>query len=123
MGSGWYCRYGVSYRALAEMMTSAGRAGRSHHDLSLVQKYAPELDKQTRWYRQVKYLNNILEGDHGRLKRILGPKGAFKNRTSAYRTLKGIEAMHSLRKGQDAMFANKQPNPDAVIVNQVFETV
>ena len=36
-------------------------------------------------HRQVKYLNNILEGDHGRLKRILGPKGAFKNRTSAYR--------------------------------------
>ena len=30
-------------------------------------------------HRQVKYLNNILEGDHGRLKRILGPKGAFKN--------------------------------------------
>ena len=87
-----------------------------------VQKYAPELDKQTRWYRQVKYLNNILEGDHGRLKRILGPKGAFKNRTSAYRTLKGIEAMHSLRKGQDAMFANRQPNPDAVIVNRFFET-
>ena len=30
-------------------------------------------------HRQVKYLNNILEGDRGRLKRILGPKGAFKN--------------------------------------------
>ena len=73
-------------------------------------------------HRQVKYLNNILEGDHGRLKRILGPKGAFKNRTSAYRTLKGMEAMHSLRKGQGTMFANRQPNPDAVIVNQVFET-
>ena len=55
-------------------------------------------------HRQVKYLNNILEGDHGRLKRILGPKGAFKNRTSAYRTLKGMEAMHSLRKEQGAMF-------------------
>ncbi|SHX09007.1 Uncharacterised protein [Mycobacteroides abscessus subsp. abscessus] len=53
----------------------------------------------------MKYLNNILEGDHGQLKRILGPKGAFKNRTSAYRTLKGMEAMHSLRKGQGAMFA------------------
>ena len=174
----WYCRYGVSYRDLEEMMTSAGHAGRSHHDSHRwVQKYAPELDKQTRWYRQVpdwqarswrvdetyirvggrwcylyraitaggqtldfylspkrnvaaakrflakalrsnasagyprvintdkapslaraiaelksegicpptvehrqvKYLNNILEGDHGRLKRILGPKGAFKN--------------------------------------------
>ena len=73
-------------------------------------------------HRQVKYLNNILEGDHGRLKRILGPKGAFKNRTSVYRTLKGMEAMHSLWKGQGTMFANRQPNPDAVIVNQVFET-
>ena len=30
-------------------------------------------------HRQVKYLNNLLEGDQGRLKRILGPKGAFKN--------------------------------------------
>lgn len=73
-------------------------------------------------HRQVKYLNNILEGDHGRLKRILGPKGAFKNRISAYRTLKGMEAMHSLRKGLGAMFAYGQPNPDAVIVNRVFET-
>ena len=73
-------------------------------------------------HRQVKYLNNVLEGDHGRLKRILGPKGAFKNRTSAYRTLKGMEAMHSLRKGQGTMFAYGHPNPDAVIVNRVFET-
>ena len=30
--------------------------------------------------------------------------------------------MHSVRKGQGTMFANRQPNPDAVIVNQVFET-
>lgn len=29
-------------------------------------------------HRQVKYLNNVLEGDHRRLKRILGPKGTFK---------------------------------------------
>ncbi|PST74422.1 transposase for insertion sequence element, partial [Corynebacterium glutamicum ZL-2] len=27
--------------------------------------------------------NNVLEGNHGRLKRILGPKGAFKNWMSA----------------------------------------
>ncbi len=41
-------------------------------------------------------MGNVIEGDHGRLKRILGPKGAFKNLTSAYRTLKGMEAMHSI---------------------------
>ena len=35
-------------------MTSAWRAGRSHHDSHRwVQKYGPELDKHTRWYRQV----------------------------------------------------------------------
>src|SRR5699024_11676754 len=32
----------------------AGCASRSHHDSHRwVQKYGPELDKQTRWYRQV----------------------------------------------------------------------
>ena len=72
-------------------------------------------------HRQVKYLNNVLEGDHGRLKRILGPKGAFKNQTSAYRTLRGMEAMHSLRKGQGTMLAYGHPNPDALIVSRVFE--
>ena len=216
----WYCRYGVSYRDLEEMMTERGVPVDHTTIYRWVQKYAPELDKQTRWYRQVpdwqasswrvdetyirvggrwcylyraitaggqtldfylspkrnvaaakrflakalrsnasagyprvintdkapslaraiaelksegicpptvehrqvKYLNNILEGDHGRLKRVLGPEGAFKNRTSAYRTLKGMEAMHSLRKGQGTMFAYGQPNPDAVIVNRVFET-
>ena len=74
-------------------------------------------------HRQVKYLNNILEGDHGRLKRILGPKGAFNYRTSAYRMLNGMEVMHSLRKGQGAMFAYGHPNPDAVIVNRVFQNI
>ena len=62
-------------------------------------------------HRQLKYLNNVLEGDHGRLKRILGPKGAFKNRMSAYRTLKGIEAMHSLQKrpGHDVCLRAPEP--------------
>lgn len=29
-------------------------------------------------HQRVKYLNSLIEGDHCRLKRILGPKGAFK---------------------------------------------
>ncbi|BAV24130.1 transposase and inactivated derivatives [Corynebacterium glutamicum] len=33
-----------------------------------------------------------------------------------------MEAMHSLRKGQGTMFAYGQSNPDAVIINRVFET-
>ena len=69
-------------------------------------------------HRQAKYLNNVIEGDHGRLKRILG--GGFKNPVSAYRTLQGMEAMHALRKGQGRVFAFGQPNADAVIVAKAF---
>ena len=53
MGSGWYCRYGVSYRDLEEMMTERGVPVDHTTIYRWVQKYAPELDKQTRWYRRV----------------------------------------------------------------------
>lgn len=72
----------------------------------------------THW--RVKYLNNRIEGDHGRLKRILSPKCGFKTLVSAYRTLKGIEAMHVLRKGQGRSFAYGRSNSDAVIVEKAF---
>ncbi|WP_188064735.1 IS6 family transposase [Dietzia sp. ANT_WB102] len=54
-------------------------------------------------------------------KRILGPKSGFKTPTSAYRALQGMEAMHSLRKGQGRLFAYDAPNPDAVIVTKAFQ--
>jgi transposase, IS6 family len=71
-------------------------------------------------HRRVKYLNNRIEGDHGRLKRILGPKRGFKTPVTAYRTMKGIEAMHALRKGQGRIFAYGHSNPDVVIVEKAF---
>ena len=49
----WYCRYGVSYRDLEEMMTERGVPVDHTTIYRWVQKYAPELDKKTRWYRQV----------------------------------------------------------------------
>ncbi|MBV9013405.1 MAG: IS6 family transposase [Pseudonocardiales bacterium] len=214
----WYCRYGVSYRDLEEMLTERGVAVDHTTIYRWVQRYAPELDKQTRWYRRVsewraqswrveetylriggkwcywyraltshgdtldfslstrrntasakrflattlrsaahcgpprvintdsdpalaaaitelktngrcptsvrhrrvKYLNNRIEGDHGRLKRILGPKRGFKTPVTAYRTLKRIEAMHALRKGQGKIFASGHSNPDMVIVEKAF---
>jgi len=39
---------------------------------------------------------------------------------TAYRTLKGIEAMHALRKGQGRIFAYGHSNPDVVIVEKAF---
>jgi transposase-like protein len=50
--------------------------------------------------RQCKYLNNIIEQDHRRIKRLTRPKLGFKNFHAAQRTLAGIEVMAMLRKGQ-----------------------
>ncbi|MBD1849129.1 IS6 family transposase [Leptolyngbya sp. FACHB-711] len=50
--------------------------------------------------RQVKYLNNRVEQDHRNIKRITRPMMGFKSFNSARRTLRAIEAMNMIRKGQ-----------------------
>ena len=50
--------------------------------------------------RQSKYLNNIVEQDHRNIKRITRAMMGFKTFNSARRTLRGIEAMNMIRKGQ-----------------------
>ncbi len=51
-------------------------------------------------HRQVKYLNNIVESDHGKLKRLINPIRGFKTIKTAYATIKGFERMHMFKKGQ-----------------------
>jgi len=50
--------------------------------------------------RQCKYLNNIVEQDHRRVKRITRSMLGFKSFQSAQSTLAGIELVAMLRKGQ-----------------------
>ncbi len=50
--------------------------------------------------RQIKYLNNIIEQDHRSIKRIVNPMLGFQSFRSANKTLKGIEAMNMIKKGQ-----------------------
>lgn len=197
----WYCKYGISYRDLEEMLDERG-VDVGHTTLyRWVQHYAPLMDKRLRWYwrrpsisrswrvdetyvkvkgewvylyravdksgdtidfylsqtrntkaakrflgkalhglkdwekplkintdraptygpaiaalkaegkcpqdtihRQVKYLNNVVEADHGKLKRLIKPTLGFKSMKTAYATLKGFEVMHALRKGQAALW-------------------
>ena len=56
-------------------------------------------------HRQVKYLNNIVEADHGKLKQLIRPVCGFKTLRTAYATIKGFEVMRALRKGQARVFA------------------
>lgn len=193
----WYCRYGISYRDLKEMMEERGID--IHHTTIYrwVQHYAPEMEKRLRYYwrhcfdktwqvdetyikvkgqwkylyraidskgrtiefylshtrgleaakrflgklmknhlhasgkptilntdknasygaaiqlmkedgdcslgikhRQVKYLNNRIEADHGKLKCLVKPVRGFKSMKTAYATIKGFEVMRMFRKGQ-----------------------
>lgn len=50
--------------------------------------------------RQVKYLNNIVEQDHRFIKRLVKPGLGFQSFHTAWRTLRGFETMHMIRKGQ-----------------------
>ena len=192
----WYCKYGISYRELSEMLRERGVNVHYTTIYRWVQRYAPEIEKRLRWYwkpghhsswqvdetyikvngqwaylyraitkggdsvdfylsrtrnqkaaqrflgkalrcikrynhpqvlntdgdkayapalkalkakgivdetlvqRQVKYLNNRIESDHGKLKRLIHPVRGFQSMKTAYATIKGFEVMRMFRKGQ-----------------------
>ena len=192
----WYCKYGISYRELEEMLYERGLQVDHTTIYRWVQHYAPEIEKRLRWYwkpsqgaswrvdetyikvkgqwtylyravdtdgktidfylsatrnvtaakrflgkalrrfkewqmpdvintdkaptyavaiaelkkeglcppdlvhRQVKYLNNIVEADHGKLKYLIKPTLGFKSMKTAYATIKGFEVMRMFKKGQ-----------------------
>lgn len=55
-------------------------------------------------HRQVKYLNNVIESDHGKLKQLIKPVRGFNTLKTAYATIKGFEVMHALKKGQASLW-------------------
>lgn len=72
-------------------------------------------------YRQVKYLNNVIEADHGKLKQLIRPVRGFKTLKTAYATIKGFEVMRALRKGQAAIFnLTRDIRGEAHIVERAF---
>ena len=50
--------------------------------------------------RQIKYLNNIVEQEHRFIQRIIQSMLGFQSFHTARKTIKGIKAIHMLRKGQ-----------------------
>jgi transposase-like protein len=57
--------------------------------------------------------NNVIECDHGKLKRIIGATLGFKSMKTAYATIKGIEVMRALRKGRPQHFIMVIPGRNA----------
>jgi transposase-like protein len=72
--------------------------------------------------RQIKYLNNIIEQDHRSIKRIVNPMLGFQSFQSANKTLKGIEAMNMIKKGQ-VNDLNYSVFNEVKYINQLFGIV
>ncbi|ANY83694.1 transposase (plasmid) [Microvirga ossetica] len=209
----WYCKYGISYRDLAEMMSERGVSVNPSTIFRWVQRYAPELEKRVRPYqghrsgswrvdetyvrvggkwkylfravdkhgqliasmlsnrrdtgaayrflrkalramsdyppssittdklasypkairrlqnegllhevvvhRTSKYLNNIIEADHGALKRVIRPTRGFQSTRTGYATIKGFEVMRMIRRGHCIL---QQPGVagEVRLINQLF---
>jgi transposase-like protein len=70
-------------------------------------------------HRQIKYLNNIIEQDHRRIKRLTRPMLGFQSFNTANRTLKGIEAMAMMIKEQ-TIYLSKDYQNQIQFFNRLF---
>jgi IS6 family transposase len=71
--------------------------------------------------RQCKFLNNIVEQDHRRVKRLVRPGLGFDSFTTARRTLAGYEVMAMITKGQVRGTGGRDMRAQAVA--ELFQTV
>jgi transposase-like protein len=71
--------------------------------------------------RQAKFLNNIIEQDHRRPKRLVRPGLGFGGFHTARRTLAGYEAMAMVRKGQVRKVGGRDMQAQATLIAKLFE--
>ena len=71
--------------------------------------------------RQAKFLNNIIEQDHRRPKRLVRPGLGFGGFHTARRTLAGYEAMAMIRKGQVRNIGGSDIRAQATFITGLFE--
>ncbi len=70
-------------------------------------------------HRTSKYLNNIIEADHGALKRVIRPTRGFQRMKTASATLKGFEVMRMIRRGH-CILPEAGAKGEIRLVNQLF---
>jgi transposase-like protein len=71
--------------------------------------------------RQVKYLNNIVEKDHRRVKRLVRPGLGFGGFRTARRTVAGYEVMAMVRKGQVRNIGGRDMQAQASFIAELFQ--
>ncbi len=78
-----------------------------------------QLSKETR-HRTSKYLNNIIEADHGSLKQVIKPTRGFHTMKTAVSTIKGFEIMRMFRRGH-CLTCKPGVRNEIRFVNQLFQ--
>ena len=71
--------------------------------------------------RQVKYLNNIIEQDHRRIKRLTAPGLGFGSFRTARRTVVGYEAIGMIRKGQVTRIKGNSMKAQTEFIANLFQ--
>lgn len=79
-------------------------------------KALPERTK----HQRIKYNNNQLESDHGKLKRLIKLVSGFQSMKTALATLKGFEVMRMFKKGQFKGWMYGRRN-EISFINELFE--
>ena len=75
---------------------------------------------QTTQLRPVRYLNNRVEQNHRRIKRLVKPGLGFGSFNTARRTLKGYEAMSMIGKGQICGVGKKDVMGQLSFIHYIF---
>ncbi|MGI4756390.1 MAG: DDE-type integrase/transposase/recombinase, partial [Janthinobacterium lividum] len=70
-------------------------------------------------HRTSKYLNNIIEADHGALKQVIRPTRGFQTMKSATETIKGLEIMRMIRRGH-CLTCKRGAKNEVRFVNSLF---
>ena len=70
--------------------------------------------------RQCKYLNNVVEQDHRNVKRRTWLAKGYGSLATAWRTLRGIEAMDMVRKGRVRRIAKGDLVGQAKFIGKLF---
>jgi len=80
-----------------------------------------ELWRQTR-LRQCEYLNDIVEQDHRRIKRLVRPGLGFGAFRTARRTLADFEVYAMIRKGQVRNIDGRDVRTQAIFIAGIFDS-
>ncbi len=102
----------AAYRFLSKALTTMREWPASSITTDKLRSYPETIERlkregklsTTAKHRTSKYLNNIIEADHGALKQVIRPTRGFQTMKSATATIKGFEIMRMIRPGHCLTF-------------------